>query len=72
MIVYDKLWEAMKARGITKYQLREKYNIEQKTLRRLKNNENIETKTLDRLCDILDCELNEIATYKAASENPQK
>lgn len=63
MIVFDKLWETMKEKGITKYRLREKYSIEQKTLNRLKNNDNVETKTLDRLCEILDCKLEDIAAY---------
>jgi len=53
----------MKERGITKYKLREKYNIEQKTLIRLKNNDNVETKTLNTLCEILNCSLDDIATY---------
>ena len=63
MIIYDKLWETMRKKGITKYQLREKYLIENRTLMRLKNNENMETKTLDKLCAILDCNLEDIATY---------
>lgn len=69
MIIYDKLWETMKIKGITKYKLREKHNIEQKTITRLKNNENIETKTLDKLCEILDCNLHDIATYVKVREN---
>ena len=63
MIVFDKLWETMKKKSITKYKLREKYLIENRTIMRLKNNENMETKTLDRLCEILDCNLEDIATY---------
>lgn len=63
LIVFDKLWETMREKGITKYRLREKYNIEQKTLNRLKDNDNVETKTLDKLCEILDCNLEDIAAY---------
>jgi len=63
MIVFDKLWETMKIKGITKYKLREVYHIEHRTLRRLKANKNMETKTLDRLCEILDCNIEDIATY---------
>ena len=70
LIVFDKLWETMKARGITKYRLREKYHIEQKTLNRLKENDNVETKTLDKLCEILDCSLEDIATYVKTDKTP--
>ncbi len=63
MIVYDKLWETMKKKGITTYTLREKGGIDSKTVRRLKANENMETKTLNKLCSVLDCRLEDIAEY---------
>ena len=64
MIIFDKLWITMSQKGITTYQLREKCDIDSKTIRRLKANENIETKTLDKLCDALSCKLEDIAEYK--------
>ena len=64
MIIFDKLWITMSQKGITTYQLREKFDIDSKTIRRLKSNENIETKTLDKLCDALSCRLEDIAEYK--------
>ncbi|MBR5459291.1 MAG: helix-turn-helix transcriptional regulator [Clostridia bacterium] len=63
MIVFDKLWETMKNKGVSTYVLREKCGIDSKTVRRLKANENIETKTLDKLCTVLDCRLEDIAEY---------
>ena len=64
MIVFDKLWDTMKTKGISTYALRERCGIDSKTIRRLKANDNIETKTLDKLCIALDCELSDIAEYK--------
>ncbi len=63
MIVFDKLWDTMKAKNITTYTLREKCGIDSKTVRRLRANENIETKTLDKLCAVLSCRLEDIAEY---------
>jgi DNA-binding Xre family transcriptional regulator len=63
MIVFDRLWETMKEKGISTYALREKSGIDSKTVRRLKANENIETKTLDKLCAALNCKLEDIAEY---------
>ena len=63
MIKFDRLWETMKKKNVSTYQLREKCGIDSKTVRRLKANENIETKTLDRLCRVLDCSLEDIAEY---------
>ena len=63
MIVFDKLWETMKKTGINSYTLREKYDIDSRTIRRLKANQNMTTDTLDKLCAILGCNLEDIATH---------
>lgn len=63
MIRFDKLWETMKSKGISTYQLREQCGIDSKTVRRLRANDNVETKTLDKLCTVLDCRLEDIAQY---------
>ena len=63
MIRFDRLWETMKLKNVSTYQLREKCGIDSKTVRRLRANENIETKTLDRLCGALECRLEDIAAY---------
>ena len=63
MIVFERLWETMIAKGFSTYTLREKCGIDSKTVRRLKANENIETKTLDKLCDALDCNIEDIAEF---------
>jgi DNA-binding Xre family transcriptional regulator len=63
MIVIDRLWETMRQKGVTTYQLREKCGIDSKTVRRLKANDNIETKTLNKLCAALACRLEDIAQY---------
>ena len=69
MIVFHKLWQTMKAKGISTYALREDYNIESRTIRRLRANQNVTTNTLDKLCRILDCELDQIAEYIADEES---
>ena len=63
MIVFDKLWDTMKAKNISTYALREKYGIDSSYIRRLKANGSVETKTLNKLCSILDCKLEDIAEY---------
>jgi len=63
LIVFDKLWETMKVKGVSTYQLRERCGIDSKTIRRLRANDNMETKTLDKLCEALDCRLEDIAEY---------
>ncbi len=64
MIIYDRLWAIMKARGISQYKLIKQFNISSGQLDRLRKNENISTYTLNRLCEILDCRLEDIAEYR--------
>ena len=64
MIVFDKLWITMKNKGFSTYTLREKCDIDSKTIRRLNANENIETKTLNKLCEALSCDIKDIAQFK--------
>lgn len=63
MIVFDKLWETMKNKGVSTYTLREKCGIDSKTVRRLRANENVETKTLDKICTVLDCRIEDIIEF---------
>ena len=66
MIVFDRLWETMKRKGISQYRLIRDYKISTGQLDRLRKNENVNTYTLDQLCRILDCGLDEIAEYQEA------
>jgi len=59
----------MKDKGISTYVLIEKYNIDTRTIRRLKANKNTTTDTLNKLCDILNCNLDDIATYNTLPVN---
>ncbi len=63
MIVFDKMWDVMKEKGVSTYLLREKCGIDSKTIRRLRANDNMETKTLNKLCAVLECRLEDIAEY---------
>ena len=64
MIVYDRLWQTMKQKGISQYKLIKEYGFSSGQLDRLRKNENVSTFTLDQLCKILDCQLEDVAEYK--------
>lgn len=63
MIVFDRLWETMKKRGISQYKLIKIYGISTGQLDRLRKNGNVNTFTLSQLCKILNCRLEDIAEY---------
>ena len=64
MIVYDRLWQTMKQKGVSQYKLIKEYGFSSGQLDRLRKNENVSTFTLDQLCKILDCQLEDVAEYK--------
>ncbi|MGN0997961.1 MAG: helix-turn-helix domain-containing protein [Faecousia sp.] len=63
MIVFNRLWETMKRKGISQYTLIKDYKISTGQLDRLRKNENISSYTLNHLCKILNCRLEDIAEY---------
>lgn len=63
MIRYNSLWETMKNRGISQYKLLKDYHFSTGQLDRLRKNDSVSTNTLDMLCQILDCNLEEVAVY---------
>lgn len=68
MIKYDRLWNTMKEKNITQYQLIKKYGFSTGQLDRLRKNGNINSYTLNSLCEILDCKLEDIAEYVKIKE----
>lgn len=64
MISYEPFWNTLKEKGISQYQLIKDYKVSAGQLSRMRDNSHISTHTLERLCEILDCNLEDIATYK--------
>ena len=64
MIVYDRLWETMKKKGITQYKLIKEYGFSTGQLDRIRKGENINMYILNNLCRILDCAVEDIIEYK--------
>ena len=62
IISYRPLWETMKEKNISQYQLL-KMGIDNKTLDGLKHNRNITLLTVEKLCVILDCTPDKIVEF---------
>ena len=63
MIVYDKLWQTMKEKGITQYALIKIHKISPAQIPRLQRNESVSTHTIDMFCKILGCKVEDIMEY---------
>lgn len=69
MIVYDRLWETMKRKGISQYRLIREFGFSSGQLDRIRKGENINLYTLDTLCRILDCAVEDLIEYKKDEES---
>lgn len=63
MISYAPLWKTLKNKGISTYVLRNKMNVSSGTVDRLNKNKHVSTHTLDVLCNLIDCEIEEIVCH---------
>ena len=62
VIVYDRLWNTMKEKGITSYRLR-KLGFPRSTYYAMKRGDNISSHTVNQLCKILKCGVSDIMEY---------
>lgn len=63
MIVFDKLWQEMRGKGISQYKLINEYGISPAQITRLKRNENVKVSIINTLCNILDCDICDIMEF---------
>lgn len=64
VIVYDRLFDLLKAEGYTSYRIRKEALIGQGTLTALKNGTGgLDAKTINRLCKVLDVQPGDIMEY---------
>lgn len=64
MVIYDRLWQTMKAKGISQYRLIKYYGFSAGQLGRLKKNAYVSTHTIDVLCTILNCNIEDIMEFR--------
>ena len=64
MINYNPLWETMRIKGITKYQLINQYGISKALIHKLKYNKIVSMYTINKLCNILNCRIEEVAEFE--------
>lgn len=60
MFNYNPLWQTMKAKGISQYELIHTYHVSTGTLDALRKNKSVTMNTIHDLCVILDCPIENI------------
>jgi len=72
VISYEPLWKTMKEKGITQYALIKNFHFSAGQLSRLRKNSYVSTHTIDLLCNILNCNIEDIAIHiNDCTENSQ-
>nr|DAO50515.1 MAG TPA: Cro/C1-type HTH DNA-binding domain protein [Caudoviricetes sp.] len=60
-ISYKPLWKLLIDKDMTKKDLQERTGLGSSTFTKLKNNDCVRTDTLVKICEVLNCQLSEIA-----------
>ncbi len=68
MISYEPLWNTLKRKEMTTYDLIYKNGMSSNTIHRIKKNMAITTKTIDELCSILGCSVSEIISFNESED----
>lgn len=62
-ISYEKLWVLLAERNIGKNDLCSAAGISSRTMAKLSKNESVTTDTLSKICEVLNCDIGDIATF---------
>lgn len=69
MIVYNNFWNTLKEKGVSQYTLIKDYNISASLFTRMRANQGISTNSINTLCNILDCQVEDILTFLPDTED---
>lgn len=71
MISYEPLWNTLKTKQISQYQLINTYHVSPGQLSRFRSGENISTHTINMFCEILECKVEDIIIYRKTDEGTE-
>lgn len=69
MLNYDRLWHLLLDKKMNKSELREVTGISTSTLAKLGKNEIVSLEVLKKICEALDCDLNDVASFRNKKGN---
>lgn len=63
IISYEPLWNTLKEKNISQYELIKKYHFSTGTLDALRKNRSITLNTLHDICDMLNCKITDVVEF---------
>ena len=68
---YDKLWAILESKNMMKTDLVKAAGISTNAMAKLGKNEDVRLEILAKICDVLECDLNDIVEFKKESKEDQ-
>lgn len=63
-ISYNRLWKTLIDKGMNKTELRKKARLSSSTMAKMTNGEAVTLTTIERICEILDCQIEDVVEIK--------
>lgn len=63
-ISYNRLWKTLIDKGMNKTELRKKACLSSSTMAKMTNGEAVTLTTIERICEILDCQIEDVVEIK--------
>lgn len=67
-ISYNRLWKTLIDKGMNKTELRKKAHLSSSTMAKMTNGEAVTLTTIERICEILDCQIEDVVEIKKDEE----
>lgn len=68
---YSPFWQLLEQKRITQYQLINQFNVNSRTLSKLRKGGNLNIYTISDLCHILNCEIKISSAYQKSETSPR-
>lgn len=68
---YNKLWHLLLDKGMTKEDLRQAIGASSSTIAKMSKNENVSLDIIDKICDILNCNMEDIIERVANTKDDE-
>ena len=65
---YDNLWKVLEAKNMTKKDLKKATGMSSATIAKLGKNETINMKSLEKICEVLECDIEDVIEYIPENE----
>lgn len=60
---YDNLWKVLENKNMSKEDLKRATGMSSATIAKLSKNENINMKSLEKICEVLECEVEDVIQF---------